>query len=362
MKEKTTHTDKNFDVCAVESVDGLRFYDVKKKPFEIYGLYDPENEGQFKRMPDDVARSVNPGVAKLYTNTSGGRIRFSTDSDVILLRSVLANIERASHLSLTGACSFDIYEDFPETQTARYISTFIPPLDVKDKFESKLRLPSRKLRYFTIHFPLYSDVLSLEIGVNEDAYIGEGMKYKNIAPIVYYGNSVTQGGCASRAGNSYPNIIGRRLNIDFANLGFSGWGRAEENMTDYLASLDMGVFVCDYDYNAPSPEYLEATHLKLYEKIRAAQPELPIIIMSKCDFVYGEENSVRRRDVIYETFRTAKRRGDNNVYFMDGGSVYSGDYANIAVIDKVHPTDLGFLLIADILEGIIIRALQNRGN
>ncbi len=361
MKENISQIDKNFEIVTKINRDGLSFYDVKESPFEIYGLYDYKKQAQFKRMPDGIAQNVNDGVATLYTNTSGGRIRFSTNADVIVLKAEIANIARIPHLSLTGACSFDIYEDFPETQTSRYLATFIPPYDVSDSFEYKVKIGTRKTRYFTVHFPLFCDVLSVLIGVNEDATLSEGMKYKNIAPIVYYGNSVTQGGCASRPGNSYPNIIGRRLNIDFVNLGFSGSGKAEEIMTDYLANLDMSLFICDYDHNAPDTKYLEATHRKLYEKIRAAHPYLPFIIMSKCDFVYGEENSVRRRDIIYETFRYAKSTGDQNVYFMDGQSVYCGDYANIAVIDKVHPTDLGFSLIADILEGTVTRALQNKG-
>ena len=361
MSGKVSYADKNFDASAKISKDGLSFYDVKDEPFEIYGLYDAKNQEQFKRMPDEIGKNVNQGVAVLYTNTSGGRVRFSTDSDVVAIKVVLGEIGRYPHLAMTGSCGFDIYEDFPETQTSRYISTFIPPFDVTDGYESKATLPSRKKRYFTIHFPLYSDVKALLIGLREDATLGEGMKYRDVLPVVYYGNSVTQGGCASRAGNSYPNIIGRRMNVDFVNLGFSGAGKAEEIMTDYLASLDMGVFVCDYDHNAPNAQYLEATHKKLYEKIRASHPTLPIILMSKCDFSYGEENSIRRRDVIYETFRYAKSQGDMNVYFFDGESVYYGDFAHIAVIDRVHPSDLGFALIADKLGGVIERALQNLG-
>ena len=361
MKHSMPHVDRNFNIEASINQDGFKFYNTKEAPFEIYGLYDYKNQEQFKRMPDEIAKSVNNGVATLYKNTSGGRVRFSTDSDVIVLKAQLSNITRISHLSLTGACSFDIYEDFPESQTSRYLSTFIPPYDVSDWFEAKIKLINKKKRYFTIHFPLYSDVISVFIGVNTDATIDEGMKYKNTLPIVYYGNSVTQGGCASRPGNSYPAIIGRRLNTDYINLGFSGSGKAEETMTDYLARLDMSVFVCDYDHNAPNSEYLEATHIKLYKKIRTAHPYLPFIIMSKCDFVYGEENSIKRRDIIYETFRYAKNNGDKNIYFMDGESVYHGDYANIAVIDRVHPSDLGFALIADTLGNIIIRALQNKG-
>ena len=359
MNDSTQHVDANFKVETAISKDGLSFYDVKSAPFEVYGLYDYKNQTPFKRMPDAIAKSVSEGVAALYTNTSGGRVRFSTDSDRIVLKAEVAHVARMPHFSITGVCSFDLYEDFPALQTSRYIGTFIPPYKVTDGFEAKIVLKERKKRYFTVHFPLYSNVASVLIGINEGASLEEGMKYKQLAPVVYYGNSVTQGGCASRAGNSYPNIIGRRLNLDFINLGFSGSGRAEETMTDYLSGLDMSVFVCDYDYNAPDADYLKATHLKLYQKIRASHPDTPFIMMSRCNFVYSEENSIARRDVIYESFRYARNAGDTNVYFMDGASIYRGDYANIAVIDQVHPSDLGFALIADSLEGIIIHSLEN---
>ena len=358
MSNNAEYVDSNFNVEITANRDGLNFFDVRQYPFQIYGLYDYKNQTPFKRMPDDIAMNTNEGVATLYTNTSGGRIRFSTDSELIVLSAEIANIARYPHMSLTGACSFDIYEDFPDLGKTRYFSTFIPPYNVSDKFESRVYLPSRKKRYFTVHFPLYCDVKSVMIGISENSTIDKGMMYKNFLPIVYYGNSVTQGGCASRPGNSYPNILGRRLNIDFINLGFSGAGRAEDIMAKYLSELDMSLFVCDYDHNAPTQQYLEDTHIKLYQRIRASKPDLPIVIMSKCDFVYDVENSIRRRDIIYETFRYAKNMGDKNIYFLDGSSVYSGDNANIAVIDGVHPSDLGFSLIANMLEEIIARLIN----
>ena len=354
--------DKNFAVEAAVRCDGMSFYDVKNSPFSVYGLYDYKNQMPYKRMPDEIGKNVNEGVARLYTNTSGGRIRFSTDSDLIILKAELLSVGRMPHFPITGTCGFDIYEDFPELDSSRYLATFIPPYDVTDRFESKVTLSGRKKRYFTIHFPLYSSVSDVLIGVRDDATLEQGREYKNILPIVYYGNSVTQGGCASRPGNSFPAIIGRRLNIDFVNLGFSGAGRAEDIMTDYLAGLEMGVFVSDYDHNAPNVDYLKETHLKMFKKIREAHPTLPIILMTRCDFSYNEAESVKRRDVIYETYRYARSQKDKNVYFMDGGSVYNSDYVNIAVVDRIHPNDLGFTLIAETLEGIIKKALQNGTN
>ena len=149
MENNISHVDKNFNVEVSVRKDGLNFYNIKSNPFKIYGLHTPKEIGaaKFKRMPEDVAKKVNDGVATLYTNTSGGRVRFSTDSDTIVLKAEISNITRVPHLSLTGACSFDIYEDFPELQNSRYVATFIPPYNVSDSFEYKIKLGSCKKRY-----------------------------------------------------------------------------------------------------------------------------------------------------------------------------------------------------------------------
>ena len=76
--------------------------------------------------------------------------------------------------------------------------TFVPGFDVKDGFEGIIEFETRELREITINFPLYSNVNELYIGLQQNAVLKEAAKYKDIKPIVYYGSSITQGGCASR--------------------------------------------------------------------------------------------------------------------------------------------------------------------
>jgi hypothetical protein len=103
----------------------------------------------------------------------------------------------------------------------------------------------------------------LYIGLQEGAKVEGGLKYRSELPVYYYGSSITQGACSSRPGNAYQSIISRRQNLDFVNLGFSGSGRAEEIIANYMAEQKMLAFVCDYDHNAPNPEYLNDTHCRL---------------------------------------------------------------------------------------------------
>ena len=50
----TAEVDKNM-IVGKPDADGLVWYNVKNAPFDIYGLYMPQAEGDFRRMPDDVA-------------------------------------------------------------------------------------------------------------------------------------------------------------------------------------------------------------------------------------------------------------------------------------------------------------------
>jgi len=78
-----TDIDKNFSVKIPNNKDNFRWFDVKEPPFQIYGLLKPEKGKYFSRMPEDVAVTVNDGVAELANNTSGGKIRFSTIQNIL---------------------------------------------------------------------------------------------------------------------------------------------------------------------------------------------------------------------------------------------------------------------------------------
>ena len=358
--------DKNLVVATTVEAEGLCLHDVRRQPFRIYGLYDPENEKEFKRMPTEVAKEVNSGVKNLHRNTAGGRVRFSTDSPYIVIKAVMPAVSHFSHMPLTCSAGFDIYRDTPDGSSSFYVGTFVPPYDMTDGYESKLTDEGEGIKYFTLNFPLYNRVTDLYIGVKEGSYLGEGAPYRLLDPIVYYGSSITQGGCASRPGNCYQHHVTRALGIDHINLGFSGNGLGEKNMAEYMASLKMCAFVSDYDHNAPTVEHLEATHRRLYDIIRAAHPDIPYVMMSKPDFYWNKyyvnsrEESVARRRVILDTYHYAVANGDKNVYFIDGESIFRGPFEDSCTVDGCHPNDLGFAFMAEAVTAVLKRALFDK--
>ena len=337
--------DGNFTIETKIDKNDIKFYKIDEAPFKVYGVF--KENGKYRRMPEGVAKSVSEGVYALHSNTAGGRVKFVTDSPYIAIHVKMDGLGKMPHFALTGSIGFDLYID------NYYAKTFVPPFDIKDGYESIFELEKKERREITINFPLYSNVCELFIGLQDTAYVSEAAAYKNDKPIVYYGSSITQGGCASRPGMSYQAIVSRNFNYDYINLGFSGSARAENEMIDYIKNLDMSIFVYDYDHNAPTVEHLEKTHEKMFKAIRKKNPLLPVIMMSRPKHFLTDDERIRR-SIIETTYRNAVLSGDKNVYFIDGEAL-TELCKDSGTVDNCHPTDFGFASMAKALTDVIGR-------
>ncbi len=350
--------DKNFALETNLECDDIAWFNVRNAPFDFYGLFDPEKEGSFIRMPKDIAEKVSPGVVGLNFCTAGGRIRFATDSPYIAVKTV-QNFNHSPHMTHAMQGGFDLFS--VKDGISKFAAPFIPPVEAVGGFE-QLRYVHNKgeMVTYTMNFPLYGGAKEVYIGIKEGSHIAKGASYRDIKPIVYYGSSITQGGCASRPGNSYQAIISQRNNVDYINFGFSGACKAEIPMVEYLRELEMSIFVSDYDYNAPTAEYLDETHQRMYKMFREKQPDTPYIMVTKPDaWDWSDEESARRRAIVFRTFSEALASGDRNVYFIDGRSLFGADNRDNCTIDGCHPNDLGFYRMSEAIGVVIDEILRN---
>lgn len=212
----------------------------------------------------------------------------------------------------------------------------MPPFQIDGGYESVIDFDAVKMREITINFPLYSGVCALYIGLADGSAVEEPAPYTCEKPVVYYGSSITQGGCASRPGNSYQAVIARRLNCNYINLGFLGSAKGEKEIAEYIAQLDMSVFVYDYDHNAPDAAFLEATHRPMFEQIRMRRPELPVIMLTRPNHVPGRQTDERIR-IVYNTYETAVQAGDQNVYFINGQEIFHYRDPDMMTVDGNAP-------------------------
>lgn len=326
--------------------DGLVYLDAADCPvLELGGIDAPKsNCGEYYRLDASKKETYSDFNRSLAECTPGTTLRFITDATSVTLDVKLrAAIAGMNHFTNRGVYGFDILIG---TGTARkYIGkqmqTFV---NTTEFMKDALEMPAG-LKEIQINFPLYGGVKSVFLGFAPDAKIALPTK-RAYKPIAFYGSSITQGGCVSRPGNSYCNVVCRELDADCRNLGFSGSALGEQSVAEYIGSLDLAAFVMDYDYNARSEEELANTHYPFYETVRRLNPDLPILMMTHVFSFDDRETDANRVKIIRDSYEKALANGDRHVRFLDGTPLFRGPVRDLCTVDALHPNDLGQYIMA----------------
>lgn len=348
--------DPNFKFESVKEED-IEWISSLDERFSLYGVYYDEGEKSFVRMPQEVAQSASANVGNLVKRSSGGRLRFVTNSPYIAIRSVNTNVGIGSYSTMISYYGYSIYSE--EGYMAMISTTFdtLKNGGANIAYEGIKYFGNTK-RQYTICFPPYGQVRALYIGIKKGSVLKAARPYKNEnAPVVFYGSSITMGGCTTRPGCDYISMCCRDLKLHYLNFGFSGNCKAELVLADYFATLPMSVFVYDYDHNAPNADFLRDTHEAFYLRLRQLRPDLPIVMVTRPTHTHQWR---QRREVILGNYERARERGDENVYFIDGSTFFPDSLRPYATVDEVHPNDLGFYLMARKMKSMLRHILSKK--
>ena len=365
--------DKNFLSATGETaVEGNFLPVVPGGLFQVEGLPFWEQDKVFCRLPQAVISRFNENLRELCWHTAGAKIRFRTDSPVVVVRAKLRNEPAMSHMPDTGSSGFDLFCGTGRCRhfigvarslgAEKQFSTLL--LDVQGRSEEEYPaaacIPGTYMRELSLNFPLYNGVESLEIGLVPGSTVLPPAPYALDKPVLFYGSSITQGGCASRPGNCYSNLLAKWLDIPTVNYGFSGNAKGEPEMAELIASIPMSCFVMDYDHNAPNPQHLRETHYPFYRLIREKWPKLPIIMVTKPD-LGGRNSELRERlSIIHANYERGLAEGDKHLFFVNGQDLFGEYCRDCCTVDGCHPNDLGFFRMAEKLEPTLRRALNTR--
>jgi len=337
--------------------DDIRWISFPDSSFEVNGLaWFDENTPDLFRLPKRLKEIVREPVWTLAQSTSGALIRFKSDCSTLAIRYENLHMSGMKNMHVFGQSGVDLYTD------NTYIGTAIHGKEI-DVEHIYFKNASPELREHVLYLPLYNGLKIKAIGTNSNATIKKPSPFAIPKPVVFYGTSITQGGCASRAGMSYQAILCRNLNLEHVNLGFSGNGKGEKEVADAVAEIDASCFVLDFMANNKNWETLEKVYEPFVRTIREKHPTIPIILVTRIyaaresSLLGSHEFIEAKRDVIRKTYKKLIAEGDKKLSLIEGYSLLSPNEVD-GLVDGSHPNDLGFQLMADRLAPIIAKTLK----
>lgn len=335
------------------------YYDAEQ--FQLIGKVTEQTETRFERLPSYLKETCRPQVWHLGKNSAGLAIRFSTNSTSISAKWELLQDNQMNHMTDTGIKGVDLYTW--EKDHWQPVRAGLPTGKTNEQVIISNMTPQE--REYIMFLPLYDGIISLSIGIDSTAFINNpALPYPDTThPILVYGTSITQGGCASRPGMSYTNILTRRLNREVINLGFSGNGKLDYEIAKLMATRkDASLFILDFIPNVNAAQLTEKTR-PFYDILREANPEVPILFVETIIFPHSlydkktHEIITEKNRRLKEVYEKIKREGDKNTYYLTGDDLIGND--SEATVDGIHLTDTGFARMAEKLFETIIR-IENK--
>ncbi|MCC7495373.1 MAG: hypothetical protein IT204_23690 [Fimbriimonadaceae bacterium] len=308
-----------------------------------------ENSPRLWRLPASRREQYRPAVWGLGTSPAGGRVRFRSNTAEVALRLDYGDVGHMNNMHRIGQHAVDLYLDHVYAAVAA-------PLEGKPQIEPRLiGGAERRSRQIDLYLPLYHPVNLLAVGLSDDAIIEPPTPLARPEPVVFYGSSITQGGCAARAGNSYQAQLCRRLNLDHVNLGFSGNGIGEPEVAQTLAAIAACCYVIDYAQNCPTVAQMRETYGPLLATIRGQRATTPILCVtpianaSETWNPLARSSNEARRQVVREAVAARQAAGDQRIQVVEGYTMLGPDHVD-GLTDLTHPNDLGFYYMANGLQ------------
>ena len=342
-------------------IEGITWYSpLNQKMFKAYGseAFYEGDYARLSRLQREEVEKISPDVAFLSKWCAGLQLKFKTNSCKIMLDVTLRNPQDMNNMTTIAQCGFDIYvydeaaKEFIFHNAGaypRHLEEYRVELSLFNYFDK-----SQKEREFIINFPLYQGIKDVKIGLDSNS-ITTPSEYKNDGKIVIYGTSIAQGGCVSRPGLAYTNILSRWLDMEVYNQGYSGSAMLEAVMGDMIGQVsNPKLLVIDAEANAGWTYKMKDNLENFIIEYKKHHPNVPILLVSRCLFAADmfDEEHIKLREFYKEFVHNLIEKYRNlgyEMYFLDGDHFFDGYKFHFTefTIDGVHPTDFGSYLMAN---------------
>lgn len=329
------------------------WYDGQLLPLEGRAFNDTES--YYDRLPARAKATVPAPVWSLSHNSAGMALRFVPAAGTFKVRWVVRSATLAmAHMPATGMSGVDIYRRTP--QGWRFVKNGRPS-GITNEVEVSLAPNSECL----VYLPLYNGTAMVEVGLPADKRIGPPPPRPagREKPVLIYGTSITQGGCASRPGMAFTAVAGRLVDVPVVNLGFSGNGRMEMALCDLIAEIDAAAYVLDCLWNMNDAQVAERAE-PFIRALRERRPATPILLAEDCN-PFGQEPTSKARLLrgIYDRLKAEDAEKWRALHYLEAKEMLGHD--GEGTVDGCHPNDLGMMRQGEVFGQALSKMLGSAG-
>ena len=308
--------------------------------------YSDEIGKSYVRFPQRAEGVIPSSVWGLSRHSSGLYISFYTNSPSIEVKYTTTSKSYAMpHMPSTGVSGVDMYRINPDgvwdfcfgsysfkEEGVSYKYTNLPTENGYNKYGFEYR----------VFLPLYNGVKELQIGVNDNSAF-EFIPTSTEKPIVLYGTSIAQGGCASRPAMTWGTIMQRSLDYPVINLGFSGNGKMQKEVVGLISEIDARLFILDCIPNVLNYDDIEQ---RVYNAVKIIREKhsAPILLIEHVGYAHSQTNdssrekSLKGNQANRRAYEKLIREGVEGVYYLSQKEL---NVSPESTVDYVHLTDKG---------------------
>lgn len=308
----------------------------------VHGQGFDEIRNSYVRLPDRAQGVVRDAVWGLSRNSAGLSIVFRSNASDLKVRYQVSGGYNMFHMPSTGVSGIDMFAKDSKGEIHWCAPEFAPSFrDTITYKYNQIAYPEDGVYEYHMFLPLYNTVKWMEIGVPEGAEISF-IPVGDEKPVVLYGTSIAQGACASRPGMCFGNMISRRLQIPVVNLGFSGNGRLEPEVLDFICEIKASVYILDCLPNLSNDKDVKEKVINAVIRIRNDH-SAPILLVEHCGNS-GEETSqiqnvrISRNADQRAAYEALLAAGFKDIYYMTYEEIGLG---MDGMVEGIHPNDVG---------------------
>lgn len=303
----------------------------------------PDGAFEMTRYPNALRKTLTPNAINFSLHPTGAEVRFNVrgGEPVLRLRCEMPN-------SSDAEIFWGSFNHGKEPVTERWTEIKITPpsnMPMLERISKLQRLP------FDPH--LARVILPYGPAIHYGGIVGdiEPPRPEQLPDrtMLMYGSSITMGGCAHRAVNTFASRAARLLGMDLLNLGLGGSALCEPGVANYIAArddwdlavLELGVNMCG---EFSSQEFQKRVEYFI-PTIARAHPASYVFCLDIFPFYSDlDEAATKHRDFRRIVRRTVENLGLINVVYLDATTMMQ-DLSGLST-DLIHPSPSGMEEIA----------------